>query len=126
MKPTDVNNIYDQIYRLCAHGRYQVHGLDFDQEHAPVASNTSLRIFVALCAVLNMKISASDVSNAFQSTNRFAIDKKPLHLTCPQSYLSWFTTKFPHAPIEQKDSPFVLEIFMNMQGTKKPLEISTI
>ena len=88
VKPTEVKNVYDLVFCLCAHGGYQVPGQDFDQTHAPVASPTSLRIFLALSAALNLSITASDVSNAFQSTNRFDKDRKPLYLSCPPYYMS--------------------------------------
>ena len=90
VKPTEVKNVYDLVFRLCAHGGFQIPGQDFDQTHAPVASPTSLRIFLALSAALNLRITASDVSNVFQSTNRFNKNRKPLYLTCPPYYLSWF------------------------------------
>ena len=71
VKNMDVNNIYILVYRLCTHGGYQVHGFNYQATHAPVSSNTSLPTFLALSSALNLRISACDVSNAFQSTKFF-------------------------------------------------------
>ena len=41
-KPTDMKNVYDLEYWICAYGGFQFHGLDYDQTHVWVASNSLL------------------------------------------------------------------------------------
>ena len=55
VKPMDIKNVYDLVCQLCSHKGYQVHGLDFEETHAPEVSSTYLRIFIALCAALQLK-----------------------------------------------------------------------
>ena len=85
-----MKNTYDLIFHLCGHGVYPIHGLDYEETHAPVASNTYLRFFIVLCAVLDVKIVLSDVRYTFQITNSFANYIKPLYFTCPPFYMAQF------------------------------------
>jgi hypothetical protein len=51
--------------RLVAGGDAQVHGLEFDQSHAPVADFTVVRIILSIAARENHVVHSLEVSNAF-------------------------------------------------------------
>ena len=51
--------------RLVVDGSHQVQGVDVDQTFSPVVKYTTLRIFLAICAVHKMQVHHVDVDNAF-------------------------------------------------------------
>ena len=95
-----------------------MHGLDYDETHAPAGSNKSLWTSLALSAALNPHIIVSDVSNTFQRTKRFNTNKRFCIWLVPHS-IFLFRKNFPHISFTNEDGPQGLEIFMNMQGSKE-------
>jgi len=51
--------------RLVAKGYEQVYGIDYEETYAPVAKLTSLRLVLAISALLNLDIQQMDVETAF-------------------------------------------------------------
>lgn len=51
--------------RLVVDGSRQIPGLDYDETYAPVASHSSLRIFLPISATKDWEIDQGDISTAF-------------------------------------------------------------
>ena len=51
--------------RLVAKGYEQVHGIDYEETYAPVAKLTSLRLVLAISAILHLDVQQMDVDTAF-------------------------------------------------------------
>lgn len=68
--------------RLVVRGFLQKEGIDFDETYAPVATQTSFRLLVALAAKLGWRVQQLDVITAFLHP---LIDKENLWVSIPQS-----------------------------------------
>jgi len=118
IKNTLQPNIYDFYFRMCADGSKQVKGIHFDESHSPTPSTWTILTCVAIAASFGLTAYTIDVDNAFQNTPRYPTkDTKPVFLTCPPLYLHWFQQRFPNYRF-QKNTKYVLQCFMNMQGMK--------
>ena len=70
--------------RLCARGFLQVKGIHFDETYAPVAKLKSIRILIALAALLNLKLTQMDVVAAY--LNGEIDDKHEIYMKPPPGY----------------------------------------
>ena len=118
IKPTEAPDIWDFYFRLCANGSKMIKGKDYKESHAPTGSHTSIRIMCALAAALNLDLYGLNVDNAFQCTPKEDTpDNRPLYITMPPLYFSWFKKYFPHIKLEGI-APFVLQCLTQIQGTR--------
>src|SRR4051794_20382309 len=58
-------NITKYKARPCARGFTQIPGIDFQDTYAPVASSTSIRVFLAYAALHNLDVRYADFVAAF-------------------------------------------------------------
>ena len=66
--------------RLVAKGYEQVHGVDYDETYAPVAKLTSLRLVLAISALLGFDVHQMDVETAFLNADL----KEEVYITIPE------------------------------------------
>ena len=98
-------------------GSSHIQGIDFDQSCSPVAHYGALRINIYIEDMYWLAARILDVSNAFQNKNI------PIHervcVSPPPYYLDYFETSYPNIPLNQGDSPFLIQCMNLIQGGKQ-------
>ena len=118
VKTTEVADIWDLYFRVCADGSKMVQGIHFMFSHCSVSGNSSLLILLAISAKCRLVLTIHDIGNAFQGTPREeSKESPPIYITMPPYYMQWFKKSFPKVKIDDKET-YVLQMFSNMQGTK--------
>ena len=118
VKATELPDIWDLYFRVCADGAKMVQGIHFLFSHCSVSGNSSLLILIAISAKCHLILTVHDIGNAFQGTPREeSKDSPPIYITTPPYYMKWFRKSFPKVEIDEKET-YVLQMFSNMQGTK--------
>ena len=118
VKSTEVPDIWDLYFRVCADGSKMIQGIHFLFSHCAVSGNSSLLIMLAICAKCMLTLSVHDIGNAFQGTPREETkETPPIYITMPPYYMQWFKKSFPKVKIDDNEK-YVLQMFSNMQGTK--------
>jgi hypothetical protein len=79
LKTDKDGNITKYKARLCTRGFTQVPGIDFQDTYAPVASSTSIRVFLAYAALNNLDVRYADFVAAFLNGSL----QEELYLTPP-------------------------------------------
>ena len=118
VKATEIPDIWDLYFRVCADGSKMIQGIHFLFSHCAVSGNSSLLILLAVSAKCYLKLTVHDIGNAFQGTPRDETkETPPIYITMPPYYLQWFKKSFPKVKLDDKEK-YVLQMFANMQGTK--------
>ena len=106
--------------RLCAKGFSQVEGIDYDETFAPVAKFTSIRVVLAIAAVLDLDLTQMDVDTAFL----YGLLEDEIYMKQPEGYVvsgkEEFVCKLKRGLYGLKQSPRIwngtLDKFLQEQG----------
>lgn len=83
-KTNNQGEVYRRKARLVAKGFSQKEGVDYFETFAPVMSHISLRLILALCAVLDYEIKQFDVTTAFLNASL----KEDIYMEQPEGFVT--------------------------------------
>ena len=69
--------------RLVAKGYTQRYGVDFDETHAPVVKQQTLKLLLTIAAVQNLTVKQADVKTAYLQAK---LDDNEIYMECPEGY----------------------------------------
>jgi hypothetical protein len=94
-----------------------VQGIHYEQSYCPSVKPTTLRVNLAIAAMLRAYIGMIDIKNAFQTTQA-SLTSKASYSSMPPFYLQWLLQQdgFDYA---KEDGPYVRQLFAYLQGKKE-------